>query len=60
MLFLIAAALGMALNLLVPALPPAVTLLDMMAAVTVAVMKTPEAFRLFSRSPMGLTKFSAG
>jgi H+/Cl- antiporter ClcA len=40
-LFFIGAAIGMAVNLLVPTIPPSVTILCIMAAVTVGVMKTP-------------------
>jgi len=40
-LFFIGAAVGMGVSLLIPYIPPAVAILCMMAAVTVAVMKTP-------------------
>lgn len=40
-IFFIGAAIGMALSLLIPSIPPSVIMLCMMASVTVAVMKTP-------------------
>ncbi|MBE9229598.1 chloride channel protein [Phormidium sp. LEGE 05292] len=40
-LFFIGASIGMGVSLLVPYVPPSVAMLCMMAAVTVAVMKTP-------------------
>lgn len=40
-LFFIGATIGMAVSLLIPQIPPTVAMVSMMAAVTVAVMKTP-------------------
>ncbi|MBD2681317.1 MULTISPECIES: chloride channel protein [Nostoc] len=45
-LFFIGAAVGMAISLLIPAIPPTVAMVCIMAALTVAVMKTPVSIAL--------------